>query len=52
MMDTQEEKSKFEELYYQYRKLMHWRAKQILTDDMLAEDAVHEAFIKIIRHMF
>ena len=44
-------KSKFEELYYQYRKLMHWRAKQILNDDMLAEDAVHEAFIKIIRHM-
>ena len=51
MIDTQEEKSKFEELYYQYRKLMHWRAKQILNDDMLAEDAVHEAFIKIIRHL-
>ena len=51
MIDTQEEKSKFEELYYQYRKLMHWRAKQILNDDMLAEDAVHEAFIKIIRHI-
>ena len=50
-IDTQEEKSKFEELYYQYRKLMHWRAKQILNDDMLAEDAVHEAFIKIIRHL-
>ena len=51
MLDTQEEKSKFEEIYIQYRKLMFVCAKSILKDDALAEDAVHNAFIKIIRHL-
>lgn len=47
MVDTQEEKSKFEELYYQYRKLMFVCANNILENELLAEDAVHDAFIKL-----
>jgi len=30
---------------------MFYVAKAILHDDFLAEDAVHDAFIKIIRHL-
>lgn len=51
LVETPEEKDKFEELYYQYRALMHYCAKEILKDDGLAEDAVHNAFIKIIRFL-
>ena len=50
LLDTQEEKCKFEELYNVYAKIMHLRAKEILKDDALAEDVVHEAFLKIIHN--
>ena len=42
LLDAKEEKSKFDKLYEKYRKLMHYVAKGILTDDQLAEDAVQE----------
>lgn len=48
VLETPEEQSKFEELYNQYRKLMYLCAKEILKDDALAEDAVQDAFLKII----
>lgn len=51
LIDAPEEQDRFEELYYKYRMLMHRCAKEILRDDDLAEDAVHEAFLKIIRHL-
>lgn len=51
LLDTEEEKSKFEQLYYQYRKLMYLCAREILKDDQLAEDAVHEAFIKLTKYV-
>lgn len=51
LVETPEEKDKFEELYHQYRALMFYCAKEILKDDGLAEDAVHNAFIKIIRFL-
>ena len=50
LLDTEEEKSKFEELYNQYRKLMYLCAKEILRDEQLAEDAVHEAFLKPVSY--
>ena len=50
LLDTQTEKEKFERLYYQYKRLMYWSAYQILGDSHLAEDAVHEAFLKIIKN--
>lgn len=50
MLDTEDEKSRFVQLYHQYRKLMHYEAKRILKDDHLAEDAVQEAFLRIAKN--
>ena len=50
LLDTQTEQEKFERLYYQYKRLMYWIANHILGDSHLAEDAVHEAFLKIIKN--
>lgn len=51
MLDTEEEKSKFEEIYFKYRQLMFQVANGILKDEYLAEDAVHKSFIKIMKHL-
>lgn len=48
---TEEEKSKFEKLYYDYRALMKYIAFDILKDEQLAEDAVHNAFIKLTNYL-
>lgn len=45
------EKIKFEQLYLKYRGLMHHVAKKILYDEYLAEDAVHEAFIRVAKNI-
>ena len=46
-----EEQIKITELYEHYQKLMFVVAKRILQDNYMAEDAIHEAFIKIMRYM-
>lgn len=51
MIDTPEEKSKFEKLYYAYRGLMFHVARQVLNNDQDAEDAVSSAFIKIAENI-
>lgn len=51
MLDTEEEKSKFEKIYFNYRQLMFHIANDILNDEYLAEDAVHKSFIKIMKHL-
>lgn len=51
LMDDEEDKSKFEEIYHEYSKLMRYRAYEILKDQHLAEDAVHQAFLKIINNL-
>lgn len=51
LIETEEEKIKFEKIYVQYRKLMYVCAKEILCSDHLAEDAVHEAFLKITKYL-
>ena len=50
LLDTQEEKSKFEALYYTHRHTMLYTAVQILKDHQLAEDAVQEAFIRLAKN--
>lgn len=50
LIDTPEEKLRFEELYHEYERLLFYIAKKRLGDDHLAEDAVHETFIRVIRH--
>ena len=49
LIDTEEQKSKFEQIYKCYRHTMFYAAKNILKDDSLSEDAVHDAFINIAK---
>jgi RNA polymerase sigma-70 factor (ECF subfamily) len=51
MMDAEEDKRKFVILYEKYRYLMLRVAHDVLGDHYLAEDAVHEAFIKVALNM-
>lgn len=51
MIDTPEDKRKFVTLYEKYRYLMQKVAADVLHDPFLAEDAVHNAFMKLITHM-
>ena len=48
---TEEEKTKFGRIYIKYRKIMFYTAERILNDRHMAEDAVHQAFLRIINHM-
>lgn len=50
VLDTEEERSKFEKLYDRYKYIMRQVAVDILKDNYLAEDAVHEALIKIAKN--
>ena len=49
MIETPEEKSKFEQIYLEYCDLMFYIANRILHDKQDSEDVVHEAFLKIIK---
>ena len=51
MIDTSEDRSKFEQLYLEYRGLMFHAANQILHNEQDAEDAVHQAFLSIAQHI-
>ncbi len=51
MIETEEDKSKFERLYLTYRQQMFFTANRILKDQYLAEDAVHLAFIRLIDNL-
>jgi len=51
MLNGQEDKNKFELLYEKYRKLMFYIDNQILNDEYLAEDAVHQTFIEILKNL-
>ena len=48
VLETEEEKDKFEQLYYKYKKFVYYIAFKYMAHNNLAEDAVHNAFIKII----
>lgn len=51
MLDTQEEKDKFTELYEQYQHFCWYAANQLLGDAQLSEDAVQETFLALTRHL-
>ena len=51
MIDSGEDRRKFVILYETYRHFMMRIALDILRDTYLAEDAVHEAFMKIVVNM-
>lgn len=50
LLETEEEKSKFEKLYYTYRDKMFFVANSILRNESDAEDVVHDSFKIIIEH--
>lgn len=50
LLDTVTEKEKFRQLYETYHRLMHWEAQRVLQDRQLAEDAVQESFLRIIKN--
>lgn len=51
MIESNEDRSKFEQLYILYRGLMLYVAKRILRNQEDAEDAVHQAFVSIIENL-
>ncbi len=51
MIDNEKDRSKFESVYLKYRNLMLNRAYDILKDSELAEDAVHNAFLRILKNL-
>lgn len=51
MIDTEEDKSKFERLYITYKQTMHYVANKVLKDEYLSEDVVHQAFLRIIDNL-
>lgn len=51
MIDSAEDQSKFEKIYLEYRGLMYHLAYEILHNRQDAEDAVHQAFVKIAENI-
>ncbi len=51
LVESEEEKSLITELYNKYERLMYGVALEILHNSHNAEDAVHEAFLRIIKNI-
>lgn len=51
MIDSTEEKRKFERIYLAHRQTMYYAAFRILNNVQDAEDAVHQAFLRILNHL-
>ena len=51
LIETEEDKSKFEEIYSEYRNLMFFLAHNRLHNKQDAEDAVHQVFVKIAENI-
>lgn len=51
LIETEEERSKFEILYTEYRGLMFHVASQFLQTKEDVEDAVHHAFLKVVENI-
>ena len=49
--ENEQEQSKFEYIYAKYKKLLLYKANEILNDRYLAEDAVSEAFIRVYKNL-
>jgi len=48
LIESEDEKHKFESLYHAYHKLMLYIAYQILENQQDAEDAVHDACLRLV----
>ncbi|ADY55754.1 RNA polymerase, sigma-24 subunit, ECF subfamily [Syntrophobotulus glycolicus DSM 8271] len=51
LIETEEEKRKFERLYLEYKQTMYYAAYRILKNVHNSEDAVHQAFLRVISNL-
>ena len=51
LIETEEERQLFARLYELHKKQMHFVANQVLRNDTMSEDAVHNAFEGVARNM-
>lgn len=51
MIDTPEDRSKFEQIYLEYRGLMFHVAYKILHHTQDSEDIVHQTFLKVAENI-
>lgn len=51
MPQDDDERERFEQLYTTYRQVMYYTANSILHDVQLSEDAVQQAFMRVLNHM-
>ena len=51
MLESEDDRVRFEQIYMTYSGLMFCAAKRILKSDADAEDAVHEAFLSIAKNL-
>ena len=50
-IEDQAPKTLFERMYYAHRHAMLYAAQHSLKEQPLAEDAVQEAFLRVLHHM-
>lgn len=51
MVETKEDQSKFSKIYNEYNRLMMHTALSVLKNEALAQDAVNDAFIRVITNL-
>lgn len=51
LAESEDDKDKFERIYHQYKRLMLSCAYSILKEESLSEDAVHDAFMRILKNL-
>lgn len=51
MLEEQEQRDKFEELYHRYRKIVYYIATEYMAKTSLIEDATQETFIKLTKYI-
>lgn len=51
IIESDDDKSKFEQIYAHYRGLMFYIANGILNNEQDAEDAVHQAFVNLAENI-
>ena len=50
MLDSEEDRGRFAKLYTDHKDLMYRVALKLLGNEMDAEDAVHQAFLAVLKH--
>lgn len=51
MIESEEDKNKFEKIYNTYKQTMFYIANKILNDTYMSEDVVHQSFIRIMNNL-